>query len=73
VRTVRELREERGWSQFQLAIEAGVTPGTISNWERGLSEPKVSQLRKLAEVFNVSMDVIAIADREGDDAGKRAA
>jgi len=58
MRTIRELREERGWTQLELAYKAGVTPATIYNWEAGRNEPKASQLRKLAQVFAVSMDVI---------------
>jgi transcriptional regulator with XRE-family HTH domain len=73
MKTIRELREERGWSQFQLAVKTGVTPGTVGNWERGQNEPKATQLRRLAEVFGVSMDVILIGDQEGDRTGKRAA
>jgi transcriptional regulator with XRE-family HTH domain len=73
MKTIRELREERGWSQFELAVKTGVTPSTISNWERGMTEPKVSQLRRLAELFGVSMDVIEVADREETPEGKRVA
>jgi len=66
MKTIREYREERGWTQFELAVKVGVTPGAVSNWERGVSEPKVSQLRKLAEVFGVRMDeIILIEPREG--------
>ena len=72
-KTIRELREERRLTQFQLAVMAEVTPSTISNWERGATEPKVGQLRKLAALFGVSMDLIEIADREEAAEGKRAA
>lgn len=50
----------RGRRTIARTIEA------VSNWERGVSEPKVSQLRKLAEVFGVRMDeIILIEPREG--------
>jgi transcriptional regulator with XRE-family HTH domain len=62
VKTIRELREERGWTQLELAIEVGVTPATVYNWERGRYEPKVSQFRALARAFGVSMDDIELAD-----------
>ena len=65
MKTIRELREEHEWSQFELAIRAGVTPGTVGNWERGKTEPKASQLRRLAEVFDVSMDAIEVSGSEG--------
>lgn len=63
MKTIRELREERGWTQLQLAIKLGVTPVTIYNWERGRYEPKVSQFRSLAREFGVSMDDIALTRR----------
>jgi transcriptional regulator with XRE-family HTH domain len=73
IKTIRELREARGLTQFQLAVMAEVTPSTISNWERGATEPKVGQLRKLASILGVSMDLIEVADREEVAEGKRAA
>lgn len=64
MRTIRQLREERGWTQLELALKIGVTPITVYNWERGRSEPKVSQFRALARVFGVSMDDIALTEQE---------
>ena len=60
MKTIRQLREERGWTQLQLAIQLGVTPVTIYNWERGKSEPRVSQFRQLARLFAISMDDVAL-------------
>ncbi len=67
MKTIRTLREERGWTQLELASRLGVTPVTIYNWERGRTEPRVSQFRQLARLFGVSMDDIALEeeDREG--------
>jgi transcriptional regulator with XRE-family HTH domain len=61
-KTIRELREQRGWSQFELAVKVGVTPGAVGKWERGISEPKATQLRSLAEAFGVLMDQIELVD-----------
>lgn len=58
MKTIKELREERGWTQFDLAVKLGVTPTTISAWERGMYEPRASQLRALAGLFEVPMDQI---------------
>ena len=67
MKTIRELLEERGWSQFDLAVKVGVTPGAVGNWERGKSEPKTRQLRALALVFGVPMESIAIDDEDRED------
>ena len=58
MRTIRELRQERGWTQLELANHLGVTPATVFNWERGRHEPKASQLRAMARLFGVPMDEI---------------
>ncbi len=62
MKTIRELLEQQGWTQLQLAIKLGVTPVTVYNWERGKTEPKVGQFRSLARVFGVSMDDIALPE-----------
>ena len=70
MQTIRELREARGWTQLELAYKLGVTPVTVSNWERRMSEPKASQLRAIARLFGVAMDDI---DFEPTAEGKVAA
>lgn len=70
MKTIRELREEAGETQLQLAVAIAVTPSTVYNWERGQFEPKASQLRALAKHFNVSMDEINF---EGHKEGKEPA
>lgn len=58
MKTIRMLRQERGWTQADLAYRVGVAPSTVYNWEAGRFEPKAGQLRRLARVFDVSMDDI---------------
>jgi transcriptional regulator with XRE-family HTH domain len=65
VKTIRELREARGWTQLELAIKLGVTPATVYNWERGKYEPTASKLRQIALALGVSMDDIELVEKEG--------
>ena len=58
MKTIKELREERGWTQLQLGNKLGVTPVTVYNWERGRHVPTAAQVRALARAFGVSMDDI---------------
>jgi putative transcriptional regulator len=39
---VRQHREQRGWTQEDLAEKVGVTRQTIANIENGLNEPRVT-------------------------------
>lgn len=73
MKTIRELRDERSWTQLQLAYKVGVTPTTVYNWERGKFEPKVSQFRKLAQVFGVSMDDITLLEDKRTKGGRLSA
>jgi len=61
VKTIRELREERGESQHQLAAAIGVTPSHIVDWEHGTTEPSIERLRRLTEHFDVQDDEIDLA------------
>lgn len=64
MKTIRELREAKGMTQLEVAFQLKVTPATVSNWERGVFEPKATQLRAIAKLFGVSSDDIELI--EGD-------
>jgi transcriptional regulator with XRE-family HTH domain len=53
-RTLRRLREARGWTKYRLAQESGVTKENLSKLERPGSDPKLSTLSKLAAALGVS-------------------
>ncbi len=58
--TIRALRQERGWTQFELALAVGVQPQTVYLWESGRRLPQVQQMRKLGEVFELCSDEIEL-------------
>lgn len=55
---IRELREEKGMQQKELAIDLCVTQPTISDWESGRKTPSARSTQKLADYFNVSIDYL---------------
>lgn len=55
---LRDLREEKGVGQVELAQALGVSKGIISLWENGLREPKMSALIAIAEYFGISIDYL---------------
>jgi len=66
-KTIRALRRERGWTQFELALRVGVQPQTVYLWERGRRTPLVPQLRKLGQVFGLCSDEIYLEPFDGAD------
>ena len=57
-KTLRQLRQERGWSQVTLGVQVGVTGRTISNWERGLTRPTRGHQQVLAQLLGVRVEAI---------------
>ncbi len=58
VMKIKELRIRNSISQKCLAKKMGVSSQTILNWENGIFEPKISQLIKLADIFDVTVDYL---------------
>lgn len=52
------LRKQNKMSQSELANILFVTPQAISRWERGETEPDIDTIKKLSEVFKVSVEEI---------------
>lgn len=55
---LKELRLKAGVTQKELANVLGVTGQTLLNWENGIYEPKIAELIKLADYFNVTVDYL---------------
>ena len=58
VNRVRELRDERGLTQKELAGRAGVSRQRIISIERGRYVPSLPLALKLAEIFGCSTDEV---------------
>lgn len=50
---IGKVRRSKAYSQDRLALEAGLARGTLSKIERGLVEPKVTTIAKIALVLKV--------------------
>lgn len=55
---VRELRIRAGMQQKELALAAGVSRPTVSEWEHNKKDPSGDRLKRLSEIFNVDPGVI---------------
>jgi len=56
---IRQLRQERRWTQAEFAEKLGVHQKQVSSYERGVNVPSTEILIKLAEAFNVTLDYLA--------------
>jgi len=56
---VRQLREEKGWSQGQLTTYSGVSKGQVSKIEKGSRKyPSASVIMKLAQALDTTTDYL---------------
>ena len=55
---INTLRSEKGLSQKELAVQLGVTTGTIAEWEADEATPNLAELSRLSKALNVSSDVL---------------
>jgi transcriptional regulator with XRE-family HTH domain len=67
-KTIKELREERHWSQFALAVKVGVRPETVSRWELGKLQPQGRNLLRLSDIFAVPVEEIDLSSQEQENA-----
>jgi putative transcriptional regulator len=55
---VKELRDDRGWTQQQLATAVGVSRQSINSIERKRYVPSLPLALKFAEIFECATDAI---------------
>lgn len=53
---LKRYREEKEYSQIDLAEKMAVTQQSISSWETGRTIPKPYQMKKLSRILEVNMD-----------------
>ena len=57
-RRIRELREDRDWSQANVAKELNCSQQVYSNYELGQRDVPSETLIRLSRFYNVSVDYI---------------
>lgn len=53
---LKTLRKNSNLTQVQLAEKINVTQGTIANWERGVREPDMEMVRRIADAIGVPVE-----------------
>ena len=48
-------RTQKGWTEYQLAEESGLTQSTISSWYRKNMVPSIPSLEKICTAFGITL------------------
>lgn len=59
---IRQLREQKGITQTDLAKQLGITRSSVNAWELGISVPSTQYIVELAHRFKVSTDYLLCVD-----------
>lgn len=61
-KNIKQLRQERGMTQSELADHLFVSPQMVSRYENNSAAPDIAMLAKISTVFQVSLDVLCGLD-----------
>ena len=55
---IRKIRRQKGLSQVELGDRIGVSQQVITNYERGIREPDLETMLKIAGALQVSIEIL---------------
>lgn len=64
---IRYLRKKKGLSQEDLALDSGINKNYLSDLERGMRNPTVNILEKLAVTLGVSLSDLFMGIQSFED------
>lgn len=62
-----EIRKSKRFKQTELAEMLNISQQVISNIERGVTAPDIEQLKKIADIYNISLDQLVGREFFSDD------
>ena len=63
---LKSLRNNAGLTQEAAAEQIGVSVTSLQNWESGVNKPSMSNVRKIAEVYETGCDELAVSMLEDE-------
>lgn len=55
---IKFLREQKPYTQTELARKLGITRSSVNAWEMGISVPSTQYIVELSNIFSVSTDYL---------------
>lgn len=59
-----ELRKNKGLTQEDLALLLDVSDKAVSKWENGTAKPTIINLKKVSQIFDISLDELITLEEE---------
>lgn len=55
IEKILKLQESRGWSEYKLAEETGISRSTIASWYTTGSLPNITSLQKICDTYGITL------------------
>ena len=56
--SIRDIRQEQNLTQKDIAEKLKVTPNAVSQWENGVRNPSLENVKRLAKILHCTTDDI---------------
>jgi transcriptional regulator with XRE-family HTH domain len=70
-KNIKQLRQEKNWTQQEMADMLFVTRQTVSNWENGKALPDVETLLQIAEKLNIDVNDLVYGKNNSNEILKK--
>ncbi len=61
---ITKYRQERGWTEYELAERSNLPQSTISSWYRKSMMPSIPSLEKICYAFGITLSQLFSKDNE---------
>lgn len=69
---ITKLRDERGWSEYELSKQTGIAAGTVYDWKNKGAHPTLESIEAICSVCEISLSQFFAEDSsEAKTAAKR--
>ena len=68
---IRALREQRGWTLREISRRVGLSPSYFSRLEDGYTDPRLADLKLIAQTFGVPLATVTGEEDVSDEMAKR--
>ena len=72
MKLLREIRQDLGYTQVEMAKKVGVSLATLKHWEQGHTTPTLAYLRPIERAYECDIHEIADFVEETHDGRRRA-
>ncbi len=59
---IEKLKNERNWSDYKLALEAGISYSTLASLKRRNAPPKIEILQQICDGFGITLAQFFLED-----------